>query len=344
MRTGHSSPQTPSVSVVIPVHDDADTLPACLDAVLAEAAPRGWEVVVVDDASGDGSGRVAGDRGVRVLRLEENRGVAGARNAGAAEVRAEILIFVDADIVPGPGALTALAETLAVRSDIHAVGAYPLPGNLSSSWSSHFVGLRSAWGYGWREGETERVFSSIQSECGAIRRSVFNELGGFPELYKGVGMEEFQMAHEMETRGYGNILIRSACYRHHYKTLRQRCRELSNRTARWVRLFLRRKKFESPGAVGTPSAALSCFLTILALAALVAGVIFTGALIIALAAWVFQVLLEGKFFRFAAAHYGWKMPVYGFFALQALHLAVTIGFLRGLARLFHRRPPGGGER
>ncbi len=338
--------QTPllAAAVIIPVHNDAGTLAASLDAVLPDVRRENWELIVVDDASQDDSSRVARERGARVLRLEENRGVAGARNAGAAAVRADILIFVDADIMPSPGSLTAMVRTLCERPEVHAVGAYPLPGNLNSSWSSHFVGLRSAWGYGWREGETERSFSSIQSECGAIRRSVFEELGGFSERYSGVGMEEFQMAHDLEARGYGHLLLRSASYRHHYKTLGQRCLVLFNRTARWVPLFVRRRRFESRGAFGTVAAAFSCLLTDLALAALAAGIFFRPAFVLAPAAWLAQIGLEWNFFRFSSGQYGRLMPVYGFLALQAVHLAVTAGFIRGVVRAaFRPRTRKGGS-
>ncbi len=329
--------------IIIPVHNDAETLPTCLDAVLPEIRPEGWELIVVDDCSSDGSARAAEERGVRVLRLPENRGVAGARNAGAAAVDAEILVFVDADICPSPGSLTAMVEALCRRPEIHAVGAYPLTGDLGPSWSSHFVGLRSSWGYEWKDGENERRFSSIQSECGAIRTKTFRELGGFSERYKGVGMEEFQMAHEMEERGYGHLLLRAASYRHHYKPLSRRCRALCDRTARWVPLFFRRRKFESPGAVGTPGASVSCLLTVMALAGLVAGVFFPPALFLAAAAWLAQIVVERGFFRFAAATYGRLMPVYGFFALQVLHVAIFLGFLRGLWRIgFRRLRPGEG--
>lgn len=343
MSSSVSSSGKPAAAVIIPVHNDAATLSATLDAVAPEVRAGGWELIVVDDASTDDSVRVAEKRGARVLKLAVNRGVAGARNAGAQAVRGEILVFVDADIVPSPGCLTAMVETLGVRPEIHAVGAYPLPGNLSSAWSSHFVGLRSAWGYEWREGENERKFSSIQSECGAIRRTVFSELGGFSERYKGVGMEEFQMAHEMEERGYGHLLLRAASYRHHYKPLFRRCRALGDRTARWVPLFFRRRRFESPGAVGTPGASVSCLLSVLALAALAAGVFFPTALFLAAAAWLAQVAVERGFFRFAAATYGPRMSAYGFFALQVLHVAIFLGFLRGLWRFgFRRLRPGEG--
>ncbi len=63
----------PRVSVVIPVHDQAAFLGEALDAFAAQTFTD-LEVIVVDDASTDGSGRVAeGRAGVRVIRLDPNR-------------------------------------------------------------------------------------------------------------------------------------------------------------------------------------------------------------------------------------------------------------------------------
>jgi GT2 family glycosyltransferase len=327
-------PANPSVAVIVPVHNDAHTLWACLLAVAEDVRRPGWELIVVDDASADGSAALAEKFGARIIRLRENAGVAPARNAGARATAADILIFIDADIVPLPGTLTAMVESLRLRPEVHAVGAYPAPGDLSPQWSAHFVGCRSTWGYHWREGEQERSFSSIQSECGAIRRSTFAAMGGFSEQYKGVGMEEFQMSHEMERRGYGHLLLRAAAYRHHYKTIFHRCLALLDRTARWVPLVVRRKKFESRGAVGTPDAALSVLLTFLILAGLAAGFFWSSLRLVAAAAFLIQIAVELPFLLFASRFYGWPMFVYACFGLQLLNLAIGLGFLRGLGRCF----------
>ncbi|HOO78388.1 MAG TPA: glycosyltransferase family 2 protein [bacterium] len=319
-----------SVAVIIPVHNDAGWLPECLAAVGREAQPRGWEVVVVDDASTDRSAEIAEEAEVRVIRLAENRGVSVSRNTGAHAVSADILVFVDSDVVPEPGCLQAMVDILNRRPEVHAVGAYPLPGDLSPEWSSHFVGLRSAWGYHWEKGETERPFSSIQSECGAIRSEVFRELGGFVEWYGGVGMEEFHMSHEMERRGYGHLLLRSAAYKHHYKRLCRRCRALMDRTARWVPLVVRRKKFESRGAVGTLDAAASAVLTMLILAGLVGGLAWCPLWAFTAIMLLIQMVIERRFLSFSARIYGPGMVVYALFALQALNLAIGAGFIYGL--------------
>jgi CDP-glycerol glycerophosphotransferase len=91
---------TPLVSVVVPAYDVAAYLPACLDSVLAQTH-RALEVVVVDDGSPDDSAAIAEryaerDPRVRLLR-QANRGLGGARNAGAALATGDFLAFLDAD-------------------------------------------------------------------------------------------------------------------------------------------------------------------------------------------------------------------------------------------------------
>jgi glycosyltransferase involved in cell wall biosynthesis len=96
------------VSVIVPARDARLTLPDTLEALARQTFAGRFEVIVVDDGSMDGTGKLAGDhRAVtRVLRLE-GRGPAAARNAGALAAGAAKLAFLDADCRPTPGWLAA---------------------------------------------------------------------------------------------------------------------------------------------------------------------------------------------------------------------------------------------
>ena len=89
-----------TVSVVLPVRDDAPALERCLRA-LAVQSVRPLEVVVVDDGSTDGSGDVARRGGAVVVR-EEEPGIAAAASRGYDAARGDLILRLDADSVPPP--------------------------------------------------------------------------------------------------------------------------------------------------------------------------------------------------------------------------------------------------
>jgi len=110
--------------VVIPAYQAARTLPSVL-AGLARAAPAS-HVLVVDDGSSDGTGRVAADRGAQVLALAGNAGKGRALAAGVAEALARgaaAVVTMDADGQHPPELVPALLAPLeAGRADV-VVGA-----------------------------------------------------------------------------------------------------------------------------------------------------------------------------------------------------------------------------
>src|SRR4051794_608387 len=95
---------SPALAVIVPATDAPRTLPRCIAAIRAATAP-GDELIVVEDAA--------------------ERGPAHARNQGVAAARAEILVFVDADVEIRPGALPSIRDRFAADPDLAAVfGAY----------------------------------------------------------------------------------------------------------------------------------------------------------------------------------------------------------------------------
>lgn len=101
-----------NISVIIPAYNAAATLEATIRSCLGQTI-RPHEIIVVDDGSTDGTAGIA-----RLfaddVRLETitNGGVARARNTGASLASGEAFVFLDADDVLLPHALSALADTL----------------------------------------------------------------------------------------------------------------------------------------------------------------------------------------------------------------------------------------
>lgn len=128
----HIAAPSRRVSVVIPARDEGERIGEVVRAVLSQAGPGvEVEVLVVDDASRDGTPELAAAAGARVLRLDGDSGgnPALARNRGAAEARGDPIVFLDADCIPSAGWLAALLDA---HDRGHGVvgGALDLPAGL----------------------------------------------------------------------------------------------------------------------------------------------------------------------------------------------------------------------
>jgi glycosyltransferase involved in cell wall biosynthesis len=107
-----------AVSVVVPTYQRMDVLPEVLAGLAAQQGAPAFEVVVVDDGSGDGTAEfLRGWRGPLDLQVhrQDNAGPASARNRGVAEARGELVAFLGDDTVPEPGWLAAHLEAHAAR-------------------------------------------------------------------------------------------------------------------------------------------------------------------------------------------------------------------------------------
>jgi glycosyltransferase involved in cell wall biosynthesis len=116
----------PTVSVVIPVKDDAVLLRRCLDA-LAHQTVAPLEVVVVDNGSTDESAAVAAAHGARVV-TEPTPGIPAAASAGYDAARGEVIARCDADSLPPPDWVHRLLRGLGEGDAVTGSGTfYDLP-------------------------------------------------------------------------------------------------------------------------------------------------------------------------------------------------------------------------
>ena len=175
-----------AVSVVIPAYRSGGSLLRCVESLDADG--KRVEAIVVDN--GDDADTVAAAErmpGVVVVRPGENLGYAGGCNAGAAQARGEVLVFVNQDVTASPEALGALGDVArdpAVGVAMARVLLLDDPGKLNSSGTVvHVSGLAWAGGHG-QPAETFAELRDVGAPSGAalaIRRALFRELGGFTE-------------------------------------------------------------------------------------------------------------------------------------------------------------------
>ncbi|MEU5721991.1 glycosyltransferase family A protein [Micromonospora sp. NPDC047738] len=169
----------PLVSVVIPCYNRARTVELCVRSVRQQTYPA-IEIIVVDDASSDGSAGVAESAGATVLRLPTNSGPGAARNLGAERARGEILFFLDADVALEPGSVAAAVAKLRSTPRLGAICGVLRPESLLSD--NLVAEYRALQMYHWwlaREGPMEGLHTAL---C-AMRAEVFREIGPFnPDL------------------------------------------------------------------------------------------------------------------------------------------------------------------
>jgi GT2 family glycosyltransferase len=113
------------ISLVVPTYNRKETLRCCLSAAIRQDYPN-YEVIVVEDASTDGTGEMVGQAfpQVRYYRLEPNRGPAAARNSGIREATGEIVAFTDDDCLVPPDFISQLADGYRRYPHVAGVGGY----------------------------------------------------------------------------------------------------------------------------------------------------------------------------------------------------------------------------
>ena len=113
----------PDVAVIIPAKNESTTLGAVIDAVTHDQMVT--DVLVVDDHSSDDTASVALHHGARTLELEGPSGKGEALNAGLRATSADIVVFLDADVInPGTDYVARMVYPLLQRPDIHLVKGY----------------------------------------------------------------------------------------------------------------------------------------------------------------------------------------------------------------------------
>lgn len=179
----------PTVSIIVPAHNEEALLGATLDALNAAIAGIGeaHEIVVVDDSSTDRTADIAREHGARVERVTVHQ-IAAARNAGARAASGTFLIFVDADTIVPAHTLRAAVETM--RSGAAGGGAGAVFEPSAPRWAHRAITL-ARW-----------IMRTANWAPGCFffaRRDAFERAGGFDERY--FASEEIHLSRALKRVG-----------------------------------------------------------------------------------------------------------------------------------------------
>jgi glycosyltransferase involved in cell wall biosynthesis len=199
------------------------------------------EVIIVDDGSQDGSPALAASHGHRVIRTSVPRsGPAAARNLGAEAAQGDVLFFIDADVAVAPSTTGLVAEAFDSNPELDALfGSYddePAEENFISQYKNLFNH------YVHQHGNEEAT--TFWAACGAIRRSVFLERGGFDsQRYPQPSIEDIELGYRLKESGVRIRLVKAIQVKH------LKCWSFTNllrtdifyRGIPWMRLLLERR-------------------------------------------------------------------------------------------------------
>lgn len=215
----------PSVCIGIVTYNNRDLNALCLDSVAAQTLYPNYEVVIVDNASTDGTAgwlreEVATRRGHRVVLNESNLGFAAACNQAFGETTADILCFLNNDTVVTRGWLSTLVQALTESPEVGLVGpssngvaneARVEPGYDSlddlHAWAAEFMAAH--------RGESFSI-PMLALYCAALPRSVWHEVGGLDERFEVGFFEDDDFSRRIRRTGY-DVRCRRDAWVHHFQ-------------------------------------------------------------------------------------------------------------------------------
>jgi GT2 family glycosyltransferase/tetratricopeptide (TPR) repeat protein len=208
--SAQTAPKQFACSIVIPVWNRAELTRQCLVALASSTTNVSFELIVVDNASTDGTqellASLAGD--VQIIRNQENLGFAKACNQGARAARGKYLVFLNNDTIPEPGWLDALVREVEEHPEVGIVGSKLLyaDGTIQHAgvvfMRSHLIPYHA-----YQKVPADlpavnqrREFQAVTAACMLIRRELFEAVGGFDEAFVN-GFEDVDLCLKVRDKG-----------------------------------------------------------------------------------------------------------------------------------------------
>jgi glycosyltransferase involved in cell wall biosynthesis len=198
----------PALSVVVPTYRRPELLRRCLDSLDRQNLPRErFEVIVVDDGSGDETAGVLDRAGVVALAQPRNAGPAAARNRGVAQARGRLVLFLDDDVAATP-------DLLSTHLALHDAADDRLLGVLGRvDWDPALTvtpfmrwldrsGLQFGYETWLREGPVDPPYAAFYTANLSMHRDLLDEVGGFDERFPYAAFEDMELAFRLAAAGF----------------------------------------------------------------------------------------------------------------------------------------------
>jgi GT2 family glycosyltransferase len=294
-QTSNHQVTSSTISIVIPVYNGGEQFQRCLQS-LDNFVPKSTEIIVVVDGGTDNSRKVADKFGAKVLTFPTAGGPARARNVGARAAKGDIILFIDADVTIGADTLSQVAKIFDTYPNTDAlIGSYDdMPGaaNFLSQYKNLFHHFTHQTG--------SEDASTFWGACGAIRRNVFLEIGGFDEAYRYPSVEDIDLGYRLKKSGYQIKLCPDVQVKHlkRWGVVSLLKAEIFYRALPWTELIWRDRQLKTNDLNLKLSSRYSLILTYALIAALIASFWSMDALAIALVTGLALLLLNLPVYQF----------------------------------------------
>lgn len=218
---------TPSVSVIVPVYNDAKGIADTLDSLLNQSLnPDEYEILVVDNGSTDGSLEVVREYGggnARVIALEEHRirGSYAARNKGIANAQGGVLAFIDANVTVPPEYLQSLLRYLH-HGELEYMGCRVEVVASADGLAEKYDSIHA-----FPTDKYFELYGFVPTCCLSVRRELLQRTGPFDERLESGGDTEFAKRAEraQARKGFAqDLTVRHPARKRYSELLRKRMR------------------------------------------------------------------------------------------------------------------------
>lgn len=199
------------ISVIIPAYNCAATISKSLAALSAQDHPPGLEIIVVDDGSTDQTAAAIQAFPQVKYFYQPNAGPAAARNRGAAVASGEILFFTDSDCVPHKDWVLKMIQHFTDPQVAAVAGSYGIAN--PQSWLASGIHAEIMFRHHRLMPLNPKAFGSYNV---AIRREIFQKVGGFDTSYRYASGEDNDLSYKIGKSGYKIYFERSALVDHHH--------------------------------------------------------------------------------------------------------------------------------